>query len=98
MVAVRAMAHRDRRRRGGRPRAYKRRGCRPPGAWRSAGWSCLCSRRSDCGRCRRQVGLQAADAAHDDEVTDVLLDVLGDAAELGVEIGRAGDEALAFGR
>jgi hypothetical protein len=40
---------------------------------------------------------QTADAALHDEIADVLLDVLGDAAELGVEVGRAGDETLEFG-
>jgi hypothetical protein len=41
--------------------------------------------------------LQAADAAHDDEVADVFLDEVGDAGELGVEVGCAGDEALRLG-
>ena len=43
------------------------------------------------------IGLPAADAALDDEVADVFLDVFGDAAELGVEVGRAGDEGLGLG-
>ena len=43
------------------------------------------------------IGLQAADAAHDDEVADVFLDGVGDAAELGVEVRRAGDEFLRLG-
>ena len=33
----------------------------------------------------------------DDEVADVLLDVVGDAAEFGVEVGGAGDEGLGLG-
>ena len=41
--------------------------------------------------------LQSADAAHHNKVADVLLDVLGDTAEFGVEVRRAGDEALRLG-
>ena len=40
------------------------------------------------------IGLKSADAALDDEVANVFLDRIGDAAELGVEVGSAGDEGL----
>ena len=43
------------------------------------------------------VGLPAADALLDDEIADVFLDVVGDAAQLGVEVGSAGDEFLSLG-
>src|ERR1035437_4636874 len=44
------------------------------------------------------VGLEATYTALHDEVADVLLRVIGDAAEFGIEIGRAGDVALHLGR
>jgi hypothetical protein len=40
------------------------------------------------------IGLQTPNAAHDDEVADVLLNGIGDAAEFGLEVRRAGGEAL----
>ncbi len=43
------------------------------------------------------IGLQPADSALNDEVADVFLDGIGDAAELGVEVRRAGDERLRIG-
>jgi len=46
---------------------------------------------------RRVMRLPAADTFGDDEVADVLLDVFGDVAELGIEVGRAGGEFLGLG-
>ena len=40
------------------------------------------------------VRLPAADTALNDKVADIFLDIFGDAAKLGIEIGGSGDEAL----